>query len=263
MKEENFVEKTLNFSKNLDVDLIKDFVVFDDISSTNLKAKELAQEGKTEGTVVISKTQNKGRGRFDRVWESPEGGLYLSIILRPRCQPDKITLLPLLAALSVCKTITSVCDLYVKIKWPNDVLINGKKVCGILLESESNKDGLDYVVLGFGINLNVEVDALPNGFNATSISREIGIKLDYYVFLKKLLLNLSEIYTFFIEKKYAILLKEWKVNSDTIGKQVCIDTPSGKINGKAVDIDQSGFLVVVTDSGEHKKITSGDCFYIK
>ena len=263
MKEENFVEKTLNFSKNLDVDLIKDFVVFDDISSTNLKAKELAQDGKTEGTVIISKTQSKGRGRFNRVWESPEGGLYFSIILRPRCKPDKATLLPLFAALSVCKTITSVCDLYVKIKWPNDVLINGKKVCGILLESESSKDGLDYVVLGFGINLNVGVDVLPNEFNATSISREIGIKLDCHAFLKKLLLNFSETYSFFIEKKYAILLKEWKVNSDTIGKQVCIDTPSGKINGKAVDIDQSGFLVVTTDLGEHKKITSGDCFYIK
>ena len=92
---------------------------------------------------------------------------------------------------------------------------------------------------------------------------QIGIKLDFHAFLKKLLLNLSGTYAFFVEKKYSVLLKEWEVNSDTIGKQVCIDTPSGKINGKAVDIDQSGFLVVVTDSGEHKKITSGDCFYIK
>ena len=140
MNKIDFIEKTTAFSKTLDIDLVKKLVIFDEINSTNLKAKELAQKNADEGTIVISKIQKKGRGRFDRTWESPEGGLYFSIVLKPDCKPDKTTLLPLVGALSVCKTITSITDLNVKIKWPNDVLINGKKVSGILLESESGKN---------------------------------------------------------------------------------------------------------------------------
>lgn len=263
MNEKSFVEETQDFSKNLDIGIVKKFVVFNEISSTNIKAKELAQKGEPEGTIVLSEIQKQGRGRFDRTWESPEGGLYLSIILRPTCKSSKATLLPLLAALSVCKTIKSVCDLPVAIKWPNDVLIDGKKVCGILLESESSKDGLGYVVLGMGINLNIDIDVFSKDFVATSISHEIGIKLDYYGFLKKLLLNLDYYYQLFKEEKYNNILSEWKKNSDTIGKRVCINTSSEKMEGKAFDVNQSGFLIIEMDSGEHKRITSGDCFYIE
>jgi len=169
----------------------------------------------------------------------------------------------LLAALSVCKTIKSVCDLDVKIKWPNDVLINGRKVCGILLESESKKDGFEFVVLGIGINLNTDVDLLSKDFVATSIAYELGIKLDFYGFFKKLLLNLDKYYKFFSQEKYDIILKEYRKNSDTIGRQVCIDVSSGKIEGNALDVDSCGFLIIKTSSEKHKTITSGDCFYIK
>lgn len=261
MNENNFIEQTRDFSKHLYIELVKQFFVFEEIPSTNAKAKDLARAGKVEGTIVLSQIQKKGRGRFDRVWESPEGGLYFSILLRPKCKPEKATLLPLLAALSVCKTITSICDLNVTIKWPNDVQINGKKVSGILLESEANNKGLDYVVLGIGINLNTDIDLLPEEVNATSIANEIGIKLDYYVFLKKVLLNLDKYYTLFNEKKYESILQEWKKHSDTIGRKIRIELSNENIDGTASDVDESGFLIVKTDAGDIKKITSGNCLY--
>lgn len=263
MKDKTYIEETQDFSKTLDIDIVDKFVAFDEISSTNLKAKELAQKNAKHGTIVISQIQKKGRGRFDRVWESPEGGLYFSIVLKPECKPDKATLLPLIGALSVCKTITSFSDLYVKIKWPNDVLINGKKASGILLESESDRNGLKYVILGIGINLNTDLSHLSEELHSvsTSISYEIGIKLNYYDFLKKLLVNLDKYYTLFDENKYDAIIKEWKENSDTLGRKVTIDTSTEKITGTAYDIDESGFLIIKTDDGNIKKITSGNCIY--
>ena len=106
MKNSTFIKKTIEFGKNLDIDLAKKFIVFDEVESTNNKAKEFAEDSE-EGTIIISKIQKKGRGRFTRNWESPEGGLYLSIILKPDVLPDKTTLLPLMASIAVCKTINS------------------------------------------------------------------------------------------------------------------------------------------------------------
>jgi len=264
MREITFVEKISDFSKTLDIDIVSRFVAFEEISSTNFKAKELALKNEEHGTIVISQVQKKGRGRFERTWESPEGGLYFSIILKPKIETLKATLLPLIGALSVCNTISSIADLYVKIKWPNDVLINGKKVCGILLESESEKNNLKYVILGIGINLNTDMSILSPDIKliSTSISNEIGIKLNYFDFLNKLLINLDKYYKMFVEEKFESIIKEWKNNSDTIGKKVVIDTSTEKISGTAIDVDESGFLIVKTDVGEIKKITSGDCIYL-
>jgi len=262
MNEIDFVEEALDFSKTLELDLAKKIHAFDDISSTNMKAKELAKKGAEQGTIVLSKIQTKGRGRFDRNWKSPEDGLYFSIILRPNCKPEKATIFPLLAALSICETVKSICDLDVKIKWPNDVLINGRKVSGILLETESKKDLIDHVIIGIGINLNIDLDMLSKEFNATSISYEIGIKLNYFDFFKKVLFQLDKFYKIFSEGKYDIVLSEWKQNSDTIGKNVKIKSSNEEMLGKAINIDENGFLIIKTESGENKKITSGDCFYI-
>ena len=265
MKKNNFIDKGKDFSKKLNVDLVKDMLFLEIIDSTNSKAKELAKKDAIEGTVVISEIQKNGRGRFNRRWESPRGGLYLSIILRPKVKPEKSTLLPLIGALCVCETITSISDLNAKIKWPNDVLINGKKVSGILLESESCKDKLKYVVLGIGINLNIEIFSLSDElqFNSTTISNEIGIKLNYYDFLKKLLLNLDKYYNYFCKKKFDTIIKQWKRNSNTIGRKVTIDTSNEKLIGNAIDIDESGFLIIKTDVGKIKKITTGDCIYLE
>ena len=264
MKDTAFVERTLNFSKNLDIDFVKKIIVFDEIPSTNSEAKKLARKGEEEGTVIITQIQKKGRGRFDRLWESPEGGLYLSIILRPDCSPNKATLLPLIASLAVSKTINSY-DFSAKIKWPNDVRVNEKKIAGILLESEAHENRLEYVVLGIGINLNTDTNLLSEEIRSisTSLSEEIGTSVDYHSFVKKLLFNFDKYYKVFLDKKYDYIIKEWKNQSDTVGRRVRITTSSEQIIGKACDIDQSGFLIVIRDSGERKKVASGDCTYIE
>ena len=265
MNSDAYVENTTGFCKNLNIDLVKNVFIFNQISSTNIKAKDLAQHGEQEGTIVISRTQTKGRGRFDRKWESPRGGLYSSIILRPKIKPDKTTLLTMVGSLSVCKTINSLYGLSSTIKWPNDVMINRKKVAGILLEAELDNDKVDYVVLGIGLNLNTNLDLLPPElrYNSTSIFNELNQTVDHHSFLKHLFMTLNEHYSKFINQDINSILSEWKKQSDTIGRNVRILTSSEKIIGKAFDIDESGFLIITTNLGEQKKITSGDCFYIE
>ena len=262
MNEHTFKEKILVFSKSINIDLIKKFVVFDEISSTNIKAKELAQDDGAEGTVVIARMQKSGRGRFDRVWESPDGGLYLSIILKPDVPPDKTTLLPLVAALAVSTTIRKY-GLSAAIKWPNDVRVNKKKIAGILLESEVIENRLCYVILGIGVNLNIDVNLFSKELKdaVTSLSHELHVTVDYHKFLEDMLSALDIYYTMFINGEFDCIIFEWKKRSDTIDRRVKIVTSSDEILGKAYDVDKSGFLLVITDSGEHRKIMSGDCLY--
>ncbi|MBN2066015.1 MAG: biotin--[acetyl-CoA-carboxylase] ligase [Candidatus Thermoplasmatota archaeon] len=261
MSETSFVEQTKTFFQELDVPMVQKPLVFDSLSSTNAKAKELAQQGAQEGTVILSRTQEQGRGRFDRTWTSPEGGIYFSIILRPTCKPEQATLLTFVGALAVWKTIDDFCDLAPSIKWPNDVRIRDKKVSGVLLESESDSAGMKYVVLGIGINLNMDIDVLSKSFHATSLSYELGINLDYYRFLKEVLTNLHSYYAHFTLGDHAWLLQEWKLHSDTFGKKVRVESSAKTIEGIASDVDESGFLLVTTKTGEVKKVTSGDCIY--
>jgi len=265
MNVNTYVENTTDFCRNLSIDLVKNVFVFDELSSTNFKAKELARHGEPEGAIVISRVQTKGRGRFDRKWESPKGGLYFSVILRPQVETGKTTLIPLIAALSVSETINSLYAVSSTIKWPNDVQINGKKVAGILLESESNGNKLDFVILGIGINLNTHINQLSPELksNSTSIMHELSRSVDQYTFIKQLLLTLDKYYAVFLNHDINSILSEWKKHSDTLSRNLKVVTSSGEIVGKALDIDESGFLIVVTDSGEHKKVNSGDCFYIE
>jgi BirA family biotin operon repressor/biotin-[acetyl-CoA-carboxylase] ligase len=257
-----FFKKTMDLAKSLNIDLARKFVVFNEVSSTNIIAKELARRGEKEGVVVVARVQKKGRGRFDRVWESPDGGLYLSVILRPNVTPDKTTLIPLVAAVAVHETLDSY-GLPATIKWPNDVRINGKKIAGILLESELDEKKVVYVVLGVGINLNVDVDVFSPEIRlvSTSVSNELGVEVDYHVFLEKFLVSLDKYYTFFLNEEFDFILHEWKKHSDTIGKKVIVVTSSGKIKGKAVDIDESGYLIV--ESEGLIKVTTGDCIYVE
>jgi len=263
MNTDIFIEKTLELSNKINIGFLQKFAVFNNLSSTNSKAKELIREGDLEGTVVIARRQKSGRGRFDRRWESPDGGLYLSIILKPDVSADKTMLLPLVTALAVSKTIQQY-GLFSTIKWPNDVRVNKKKIAGILLESEVIDNQLSYVILGIGVNLNLDVNLFSSDFKkktATSLSHELCTVVDYHKFLEKLLLSFELYYSKFLNEEFDDIISMWKKLSDTIDKRVKILTSSDEIIGKAYDVDQSGFLLVVTDSGEYKKIMSGDCLY--
>lgn len=262
MNNKSFVEETNCFSKKLTNSFFKKIFVFDEIDSTNNKAKELALKNEPEGTLVLSKIQKKGRGRFDHIWRSPEGGLYLSIILRPTCKPEKTTLLTFLASLAVSETIKEY-GLLPYIKWPNDVIIKNKKVSGILIELEAKNKKVDFVIIGIGINLNTDVSVFSKNFISTSISAELGHDVDFYSFLQFLLKNFEKYYLLFFKERYNEIINFWKEKSDTIGKEVKIINFNSEITGRVVDVDESGFLIIKTSSGQIKKITSGDCVYLR
>ena len=262
MKERAFIKKTREFTKKLHIPVVKNLLVFDELDSTNSTAKELARAGAEEGTIVIARTQNQGRGRFDRIWQSPEGGIYLSFILRPRISAEKTSLLPFVAALALTKTIESY-GLHATIKWPNDVRVNGKKIAGILLESEIIGQAINYVVVGIGMNLNIDIthfsmDIQPR---STSMIHELGNPVDYHEFLRKFFIQFGSFYKLFIEQQYDRIIDEWKTHTDTLGKTIRVQTSTGTFQGIASDIDQSGFLLLRTEHGVIKKIMSGDCLY--
>jgi BirA family transcriptional regulator, biotin operon repressor / biotin---[acetyl-CoA-carboxylase] ligase len=262
MKESAFVKKTKEFSKRCHSNLVKELLVFDTLDSTNSTAKAYANAGAAEGTIVIAKTQSQGRGRFDRIWESPEGGMYLSLILRPAIPPQKASLLPLITALALAKTIEPF-GFHVTIKWPNDVRVKNKKIAGILLESELKGHTLSFVVVGIGINLNTDITKLSADVQqrSTSLSSEKGSAIHYHEFLRTFLIQFEREYTRFLKKDETTIIEEWKTYTDTLGKTIQIKTSTETIQGIAVDVDESGFLLLRTENGEIKKIMSGDCLY--
>jgi BirA family biotin operon repressor/biotin-[acetyl-CoA-carboxylase] ligase len=241
---------------------VKNPFVFDELDSTNATAKDLAKKGAQEGTVVLARTQKQGRGRFDRRWESPEGGVYLSLVLRPQVPLEKTSLLSFLAALAVAKTITTY-GVQATIKWPNDVRVNGKKIAGILLESEGEGPTSTYVVVGIGINLAIDLKQLSAELQTTSTSllNEIHQAVDYHKFLQTFFRIFEHSYVVYQEQRFSNIIAEWKTYADTLGKQVKIQTIAETVQGTAVDVDESGFLLLRTIEGELKKILSGDCLY--
>jgi BirA family transcriptional regulator, biotin operon repressor / biotin---[acetyl-CoA-carboxylase] ligase len=260
MKESTFVkETTASLNK---IDFVKKTFVFDVVDSTNATAKDLAKAGAEEGTLVIARTQRHGRGRFERNWESPEGGLYLSVILRPSTSSEKTSLLSFVAALAVARTISRY-GTQATIKWPNDVRVNGRKIAGILLESEGDGQSIEYVVVGVGINLAIDLRALSAAIKAksTSMLHELRHPVDYHEFLRTFVMVFEHYYESYQEQQYNDIINEWKTYSDTLGKNVRVKTKTDTLQGRAFDVDQSGFLLLRTTNGETKKILSGDCLY--
>ncbi|MBN2599437.1 MAG: biotin--[acetyl-CoA-carboxylase] ligase [Candidatus Thermoplasmatota archaeon] len=262
MKKSSYIKKTEAFFEHLAQDVVKKSFVFDEVGSTNIKAKELAKAGAEEGTVVIAKRQSQGRGRFERNWESPEGGVYLSVILRPSESFEKLPLLSFVAALAVTKTIRSY-GLPATIKWPNDVRVNGRKIAGILLESEGDGRSITYVIVGVGINLSVDLTkfSAPIQNKSTSVVNELHYQVDYHEFLKIFFLSFQHYYELMKAQRYGTIIDEWKASSDTLGKRVRIQTMTETLQGIAFDVDQSGFLLLRTEDAEIKKMVSGDCLY--
>jgi BirA family biotin operon repressor/biotin-[acetyl-CoA-carboxylase] ligase len=243
---------------------LKKILFFNSLSSTNKTAKELARQNEPSGTIVITTTQTDGRGRFDRKWVSPSGGIYLSILLRPQCSAETSTILPLLGALMVATTLRQYA-IPSLIKWPNDVQVLGKKIAGILLESEGQKDHVKFVILGTGINLNIDMNQFPKELQitSTSLAHHLGKPVDLPAFVRRMLSVFDEYYAHFLNGNSRLIIQEWKRFSDTLGRRVRIKTiTNDEIIGSAVDITNTGFLVITPESGENMVISSGDCFYL-
>jgi BirA family biotin operon repressor/biotin-[acetyl-CoA-carboxylase] ligase len=240
----------------------KDIHYFKETESTNIIAREIANSVE-EGAVVIAESQTGGRGRMGHKWISPEGGIWLSIILKPRMQPLHAPRITLLAGVSVAKTIRSY-GLPAKIKWPNDVLINGKKVCGILTEIGAEADQIDYIVVGIGIDANVDTEAFPEDFrgSSTSLKKELGHEINRTEFLRELLYEFEALYLTF-QKDFSSILEEWRNMSATIGEWVKITTQTRIIYGAAIGVDNEGALILETEEGRLEKIVAGNCEHLR
>lgn len=232
---------------------------YENAGSTNDIAYGLATAGAREGTIVIANEQAKGKGRLGRKWASPEGGVYLSCILRPDILPNEIPKITLVAATSVVKAIRRFSGLHALIKWPNDIFISDRKAGGILTELKGEPDRAVFVVLGIGINVNTPKHMLPE--KGTSIKEESKSGRDFsrVDFIKEVLIALEKEYMKFKDGGFSSIRGDLKSFSCTLGRHVNIMTGKRKkIEGKAVDIDKDGALVVALAGGKRERILSGD-----
>jgi len=238
---------------------------FRELTSTNDIAKELAVKGAREGTVIVAETQTSGRGRLKREWVSPEGGIWLSITLRPKTEPKHAPKLTLMASVAVAKTINKLFELKAEIKWPNDVLINHRKVCGILTEAKTKGEALVFVIVGIGINADFNVNALPFSLrdSSTTLKEELKREIERESLLRTLLEETEFYYDMFIKEKFSNILQEWRNSAGFLGSYVEIVSHKEKIKGWAIDIDRDGALMVRLKDRTMRKVLSGDITIIK
>ncbi|MFO7712456.1 MAG: biotin--[acetyl-CoA-carboxylase] ligase [Dehalococcoidia bacterium] len=227
---------------------------FPEIGSTMDPARNLAREGVDDGTIIIAEAQTRGRGRLNREWVSPRGGIYLTMILRPGIAPPHAPLANLMASVAVATGIRELYGLKAAVKWPNDVLINGKKVCGILAEMESGEDTVKFINIGIGINANTDVPEFAH--TATSLSEAMGTNISRQEFLRALLLEIDRRADSLTDMS---MLQEWKDLSATLNRDVRIATADGEVAGLAVDVDRTGALILRQEDGSLRKIVAGDC----
>ncbi|MBQ1809434.1 MAG: biotin--[Selenomonas sp.] len=236
-------------------------ICHEEIDSTNNAAKRLAREGAAEGTVVVAESQTGGKGRLERQFFSPKGkGIWFSVVLRPKFLPQEAPKCTLLAAVAVARAMTEF-GLKPGIKWPNDLLYDNKKLVGILTEMSAEMDGINYIVIGTGINVNIAPEEFPEELRsvATSLSQMKGANLPRVKFLQAVLRALDDLYAKVQTEGFAPVLKEWRQYSITLGQEVkVIGVRDGEVYyGKAVDIDDEGALLVDTAAGR-QRVLAGD-----
>lgn len=225
--------------------------------STNTDAKKIAKDS-PNGTIVIAEEQKKGRGRMGRKWSSPKGcGLWFSIILKPDIPPYEAPKLTLLTSVCVQEAIRNTAKISADIKWPNDILINGKKVCGILTEISAEMDAINYIIIGIGINVNNDDFPTEIKNSATSLKLEKGEVIDRVT----LLVNILESFECFYKKalnNFDDILEIWRKNCCNLGKPVKIIGKNESFEGIAINVDEDGSLLVKRENGNIEKVLSGD-----
>ena len=239
----------------------KDIVFFEEVDSTNRVAKQLAQKGAAAGAVVVAEAQGKGRGRLERPYFSPAGkGIWFSVILRPHILPQEAPKCTLLAAVAVAMAMKRF-GLKAEIKGPNDILHEGKKLTGILTEMSAELDRVNYIVIGTGVNVNMEEKDFPEELRgkATSLAIMKGEKLPRVAFFQAVLEALDELCTVLEEEGFAPIVARWREYAVTLGQDVHVIgvTGRGSFDGRAVDIDEEGALLVETADGV-RRVLAGD-----
>lgn len=246
-----------DIKKNLDTAFIGQNVeYFETIDSTNSYAGNIAEKS-PEGTVVVSQEQTKGRGRTGRKWISKEGeGIYFSVILKPEIPVVKASFLTQVAGCAIVETLVNM-GIDALIKWPNDIILNGKKIAGILTEMRAEIDCISHIIVGIGINISGREFDEEIRKKATSIEKE-GYKLDRCEFLQMFFTNFEKRYIEFINGESQGVLEILREKSAVIGKEIYLVNGSEREKAEALDIDENGNLKVKTESGEEKTVFTGE-----
>jgi BirA family biotin operon repressor/biotin-[acetyl-CoA-carboxylase] ligase len=240
------------------LDLKQRIHYFPDIGSTMDAARDLAKKGADEGTVVVAEAQTRGRGRLSREWLSPQGGVYFTFILRPKISPAYAPRINLMTSVAVAATIRELFGLKAELKWPNDVVIGGKKVCGILAEMDAETDVVNFVNVGIGINVNTSVPQFKK--TATSLRDELGKEIARKEFLGALLVEIDGRRAQLMEPE---LIEEYTRFCSTMNKKVRIISVDGEVTGQAVGIDAMGALILKQKDGSMTTVLVGDCVHLR
>ncbi len=246
---------------NLTTDFVgRNIYYFNSLNSTNIKAKEIALK-ETEGTLVIAEEQTKGKGRLGRNWTSPMGkGIWMSMILKPKVDPTEVAKITLIGAAAVHQGLADI-NIDSLIKWPNDIIIQDKKVCGILTEMSCELNRINYCIMGIGINVNLEGEDFPRELQNKAISLKVltGNKINRKLLLANILNHFEKLYTPFKEKgDISKAIEISRKNSLLIGKKIRIIKGEEERIGKALDIDDKGQLVIEFENGNVESIYSGE-----
>ena len=225
------------------------------LPSTNDVAKQEARQGAAEGTAVIAGEQTKGRGRIKRTWLSPKGSLALSIILYPHVA--HLSSLIMLASLAVVHSIETVTGLKSQVKWPNDVLVNGRKVCGILIENEVRGNTVDYAIIGIGINVNIRLSDFPEILpTATSLCHELDRDIPLLGITQQLLVEIERLYLTLLAGES--IYEEWQDNLVTLGRKIRVTSGETVHEGIAESVANDGSLLLRQSDDSITRIVAGD-----
>jgi BirA family transcriptional regulator, biotin operon repressor / biotin---[acetyl-CoA-carboxylase] ligase len=239
----------------------EDIHYFRETDSTHTRAKDLANQGAPEGTLVIAEAQTLGRGRMGRTWYSSSGnGICASLILRPQMSPNGAPRITLMTAVAIAEALLSQVKLNIRIKWPNDILIGQKKLVGILTEISAELDSINYILVGFGLNVNTRQEDFPEEVRniATSIRIETGEPFSRVKLFRACLEEFERYYNMFIQGDFEMIMDLWKRYSNTIGQKITVDVLGQRHVGKVVDVDDSGVLILKDPQGKLHRIFSGD-----
>jgi len=234
--------------------------------STNWVGKQICSEGEVEkihGLVIIAEEQTGGIGRMGRAWVSPSGGIWITIVLKPRIPIDHVFMVTMAGSIAVARAIRKEFDLGALIKWPNDIFIGNKKVAGLLLELSAEADTIHHCLLGIGIDANVPLNQFSPELQKeiTSISAELGHEVDRATFLARILKEFENRFLLIESGEYDAIVREWKSLSCTLEQRVHITTIKNSFEGDAIDIDEYGALIIRKDNGRIERVIAGDCFH--
>jgi BirA family biotin operon repressor/biotin-[acetyl-CoA-carboxylase] ligase len=231
---------------------------FEEVDSTNHVARSLARSC-PDGTVFLAESQTEGRGRLARSWHSPPGGVWMSIFLRPALPLAQAYRINMAVAVALARAVSNLYGLSARIKWPNDILIGERKLCGILMEISAEVDRIEYAVVGVGLNANIDVSCFPIEWRSTSLSQELGHEVSRIELIQKILQEVDDIYG---SMAFEDLYHEWCSRSATLGKMVRITSGSGDLVGQAVKLAEDGALTLSTDEG-YMRVLAGDCIHLR